>query len=153
MTFRFSMVLLIAGVSPACLDAWGPEVGPRIVRGDGGGACADEDSDPATEVSYRTDIVEGLFRTGRCTSCHTDAGMGVAQSGFDVGSYTSLRTGGGRSGANIVIDGMPCASILVQKLESSPPFGRRMPYNGPPYLNQDELTLVRDWIAEGARDN
>ena len=47
----------------------------------------------------------------------------------------------------------PCESVIVQKLSLAPPFGARMPYNGPPYFTAAELTLVRDWIAEGARNN
>ncbi len=34
-----------------------------------------------------------------------------------------------------------------------PSFGARMPYNGPPYFTAAELTIVRDWIAEGANNN
>jgi hypothetical protein len=41
----------------------------------------------------------------------------------------------------------------VQKLESTPPFGSRMPLDGPPYLEDAEVLLIRDWIAEGALDN
>jgi hypothetical protein len=57
------------------------------------------------------------------------------------------------SGTRIVIPGKPCDSIIVQKLGLAPPFGARMPYNGPPYLSAAELQLIRDWIAEGALDN
>ena len=98
-------------------------------------------------------ILGGVFRRGGCDDCHTSDGLGLRQSGLDLRSYTTLRTGGGRSGASIVIDRDPCASILVQKIEPGPPFGRRMPYNGPPYLSTTDIQLVRDWISEGARDN
>lgn len=136
----------------ACLEKLGPDVGPLASPATDGAACAG-DSAPAVSVSYRTDIVDGVFRRGKCDGCHTGNGSGVNQSGLSIATYTTLRTGGGRSGASIVIDGDPCASILVQKIETSPPFGRRMPYNGPPYLSAADLLLVRDWIAEGARDN
>jgi hypothetical protein len=43
--------------------------------------------------------------------------------------------------------------MLIQKLGAGPPFGSRMPLNGPPFWNSDELKLLHDWIAEGASDN
>jgi hypothetical protein len=61
--------------------------------------------------------------------------------------------GGFHSGAQIVVAGDPCASIMYQKLSDAPPFGSRMPLNGPPFWTDDELQLLHDWIAEGASDN
>ncbi len=139
-------LLLLAG----CLDHFAPEVGPEITAMD---PMCPGDSNPAVAVGYQVDIVDGVFRRGGCTRCHTGDGMGLRQSGLDLRSYTTLRAGGGRSGAQIVVDGDPCTSILVQKIGPSPPFGRQMPYDGPPYLSDSDIQLVRDWISEGAREN
>ena len=46
--------------------------------------------------------------------------------------------------------GNPNASYLVQKIEGTAAVGVRMPANGPPYLPQDRIDLVRRWIAAGA---
>jgi hypothetical protein len=35
----------------------------------------------------------------------------------------------------------------------TPPFGSRMPYNGPPFYSPEDRAVLRDWIAEGARNN
>jgi hypothetical protein len=35
----------------------------------------------------------------------------------------------------------------------APPFGARMPLNGPPFLDERDRQLLADWIAEGADDN
>ncbi len=146
-------VLALLVVTTGCLDAIGPDVGPLASTGtDGSTGCAG-DSNPSLDVSFEVDILGGVFRRGGCDDCHTSDGVGLRQSGLDLRSYTTLRTGGGRSGASIILDGDPCASILVQKIEPGPPFGRRMPYNGPPYLSTTDIQLVRDWISEGARDN
>ena len=145
--------LLLAGCLP------GPDVGALQIIGDGSvaigdvGATCNQDSDPSTPVSYSADIVSGVFVRGKCMSCHTGGGEGVQQSGFVMASYQTLRAGGRHSGTNIVVDSAPCSSILVLKIETPPPFGKRMPYNGPPYLVAHDIQLVRDWIAEGARDN
>lgn len=116
--------------------------GPKLAR------CVD--SDPSTNVSFSLQIRPLTSRSpGGCTSCHGAS----ATSGFNIGSYDSLRRGGLNSGTRIIVPGDPCASILPQKLGVAPPFGARMPYNGPPYFTADELGLVRDWIAEGAQNN
>jgi hypothetical protein len=129
-----------------------PDVGPRLA-----GTCDDTDTDTARSVSFSGDIrplISGS--TGRC-GCHlsssTGAGPGTQISGLDLSSLASLRVGGLNSGSRVVIAGMPCASILYQKLSDFPPFGSRMPLNGPPFFNADQLRLVHDWIAEGANDN
>ena len=58
-----------------------------------------------------------------------------------------------RPDLEIVVAGKPCDSSLLHKLGPAPPYGARMPYNGPPYYSLDDLGLLRDWIAEGAHDN
>jgi hypothetical protein len=149
---RLGLVVLLAS---GCLDAIGPEVGPlaRDAAGSNDGPACGGDSDPTVVIAFQADVLDGVFRRGGCRDCHTDNGLGVRQSGLDLTSYSTLRRGGGRTGASIVIDHNPCDSLLVQKIEVGPPFGRRMPYNGPPYLAAADQQIVRDWIAEGARDN
>jgi hypothetical protein len=120
--------------------------------GDGGivslGSCGD--SDPNATVSFSQSIRPLLAKSpGGCMGCHGTS----STSGFSVGSYDTLRRGGQISGTRIVVQGKPCESVLVQKLGLAPPFGARMPYSGPPFYTAAELTLVRDWIAEGARNN
>lgn len=145
---------LLAG----CTVLYEPDVGPLVAAppdagtsGDetiGGGTCGD--SDPHTTVSFSQHIRPLLNRsTGGCAGCHGT----TATSGFSIGTYEALRRGGQASGTNIIIPGKPCDSILVQKLGYAPPFGARMPYNGPPFYTDTELTLFRDWIAEGALNN
>ena len=46
--------------------------------------------------------------------------------------------------------GNPDASYIVQKIEGTAAVGVRMPADGPPYLPQDRIDLVRRWIAAGA---
>lgn len=138
-------------LATGCSLVYEPDVGPRQASG-ASGRC--DDSDPEVDVSFGVDIRPLLNRPagGRCTSttCHSASG---AISGLSLASYDALRRGGHVSGTNIVIPGDPCASVLVQKLSGAPPFGSRMPYEGPPYLTASELQLVRDWVAEGAADN
>ena len=130
-----------------CLDTFGPEVGPLQQS-----ASCDTDGDPAQDVSFATDIVDRVFRRGGCPRCHTNGGDGVTQSGFDIASYATVRAGGTRSKADIVIEAQPCTSILLQKVGDAPPFGARMPRESSP-LSAADQQLIHDWIAEGANDN
>lgn len=143
---------LCAALASGCVRDLGPEVGPPQRT-----TCFDVDSDPRTEVSFATDIYAAIFEgPAHCTRCHTPTGsmpIGLDDSGLDLSTYETLLAGGARSGSAIVMPGMPCESVLVQKLGASPPYGSRMPLDGPPFLSAEELQRVADWIAEGALDD
>ncbi len=150
---RFAAAVAVALAASGCVDALDPDVGPPLRA-----ACADVDSDPATAVSYQRDVVDGIFaRDGMlCVHCHTadgDTPLGLLVGGLDLGSYDGLRHGGAQAGADAVIPGHPCASALYRKVVDGPPFGGRMPLDGPPYLAAADVQLIVDWIVEGARDN
>lgn len=136
-----------------CLADLEPDVGDLRA-----GTCQSEDSDPTRSVSYKEDILPIFQRSGLlggCT-CHQPANRstsGIDQSGLNLLNYATLRRGGNSSHSTIVIPGDPCASVIVQKVSSAPPFGARMPPGGPPFMTPEEIGLLRDWIAEGAHDN
>ncbi|TNF37508.1 MAG: hypothetical protein EP329_02980 [Deltaproteobacteria bacterium] len=144
-----ALVLLVAGLGACDLE---PDVGPPTQY-----RCIDEDSDPSATVSWSRDIAPLLRRAqGGCARCHDPASsnpIGVQLSGLDLSSLRATREGGARSGTNIVVPGAPCQSVLYLKVLTGPPFGGRMPLDGPPFLSTTELDLVHDWIAEGAHDN
>ena len=53
-----------------------------------------------------------------------------------------------------MIPGDPENSYLVQKLRGDPGIvGLRMPRNGPPYLTDDQINLIKQWIQDGAKNN
>ena len=61
---------------------------------------------------------------------------------------------GAKAGAVRVIPGNPSGSYLIQKLEgASDIVGLRMPRNGPPYLTDAQVALIRQWIQNGAPNN
>jgi hypothetical protein len=129
-----------------------PDVGEPLIE-----RCDNSDTDPNNVVSFQTDIVPMIGRTiGGCVLCHDpNSGnrTGVTIGGLSLDTYAGLVTGGARSANNIVVPGAPCESTLFRKLGPGPPFGGRMPNDGPPFWAEWELNLVHDWIAEGARDN
>ena len=150
-----SLVWVLAMAATGCSLDYEPDVGEALnVPNDGGEGvppgCDNSDSDVGVTVSFAVDVRPLMTRSpGGCTPCH----LGRATSGLDLGSYQALRRGGINSGSRIVVSSEPCSSILLHKLGRTPPFGSRMPLNGPPYFSAEEQLLVRDWIAEGAANN
>jgi hypothetical protein len=145
---RGLLVALLA--ASGCVDDFEPDVGAPLRP-----ACSDEDSDPEVRVSFADDIQTGIFERADlgCADCHTTEGpgpIGLRASGLNLATLESLLRGGDESGPDIVVPGSPCRSILVQKVGPAPPFGGRMPLDGPPYLDDEQVRLVSDWIAEGA---
>lgn len=150
---RWWLALGLSLVASACLSKIEPEVGELRA-----GVCTPEDSDPAYDVSFSLDVLPLFERMPPeigC-GCHMPSSrrpIGIEISGLDLSSYASIRRGGTTSLEANVVPGDPCASILVQKMSSAPPFGARMPSSGPPYFSAEERALIADWIAEGAHDN
>jgi hypothetical protein len=140
---RLALLFLIT----SCMNL-GPEVGPLQRT-----PCEDGDSDPDKSTTFDTDVRPLLAGAGHCIACHTPGGrspFGLEISGLDISTKETLLAGGALSGTAIVVGGHPCDSILLQKLGTSPPFGARMPLDGPPYLDTAAMRTVADWIAEGA---
>jgi hypothetical protein len=101
-------------------------------------ACGERPGPEA--VDYASDVQPIFDR--RCTDCHGSSG------GLDLGSYEGLMAGGSRGASVTACD---CASsILWRKLQPDPPFGDRMPRDGPPYLSDPEIALICAWIDQGA---
>lgn len=85
----------------------------------------------------------------RCVKCHTERGqMGPAPEGYLLNSYRATLAYSDRVR---VIPGNAAASVLVRRLYG---YSRpRMPYDGPPFLDESEIRLIERWINDGARDS
>lgn len=95
-------------------------------------------------VTYRH--VAPIFAR-RCAKCHTEKGlMGPAPEGYLLTSYQAMLATAERVR---VVPGIPGASELVRRIrgQATP----QMPFDGPPYLDHEEISLIEDWIAQGAR--
>jgi len=127
-------------------------------------ACSSGSSSPAAPAptpsagpSFSTQI-QAQILTPACTSCHTDDGR-TPSGGLNLKSgaaYAALVNAAstGKPGAIRVIPGNPSGSYLIQKLEGAADIvGLRMPRNGPPYLTDAQVALIRQWIQNGAPNN
>jgi hypothetical protein len=110
-----------------------------------------------TFASIQTTIFQASDSLGRtpCTQCHTSTGKNPS-GGFDLNpdvAYSNMVNAPVRekAGAIRVIPGDPDNSYLLQKIEGAASIvGRRMPFNGPPYLTDGQIKIIRRWIQIGA---
>lgn len=85
----------------------------------------------------------------RCAKCHTGQGlMGPAPEGYRLTSYEATLAAADRAR---VVPGHPDASELVRRIRGQA--RPRMPFDGPPYLDDAEVELVVEWIRQGARNS
>lgn len=107
---------------------------------------------PAPPPNTDFQEIQDTIFTARCVGCHSGAN---APQGLrlDAGNSYALLVNVASNevpGTLRVNPGNPNASYLVQKIEGTAAVGVRMPANGPPYLPQDRIDLVRRWITAGA---
>lgn len=89
--------------------------------------------------------VAPIFAT-RCAKCHSENGlMGPAPEGYRLTSYQATLASDDRVR---VVPGHPAASELLRRIRGQS--RRRMPLDGPPWLDAEEIRLIEDWIAQGA---
>ena len=133
----------VVGVTPVAV----PDTSFMIVASDG--ELADTllvtVSIAAGGISYSAEIQPIL--NGHCalSGCHS---AGAASASLVLDSYAHLMTGS-RSGP-VVIPYLPDSSIIVRQIEGTRQ--PQMPLGGLP-LPIATVHKIRDWIAQGARDN
>ncbi|MDH5588478.1 MAG: hypothetical protein OEZ65_05215 [Gemmatimonadota bacterium] len=128
-----------------------------------GGCGGDSPTDPGgnnnndtrtvkTDPSFSTDVMEILTRTG-CTAsnCHGGTQGGLTLSTAAV-SYSNLVNRVATTGDTLVVPGSAINSYLVKRLEGASGTGARMPVGGP-YLDATDMSNVKNWINQGAKNN
>ncbi len=123
----------------------------------GNGENLDQNGRPSTPGSPGTaltadfnSIQDNVF-TPVCTRCHAGA---TAPRGLrlDAGNSYALLVGVASSevpSVQRVQAGNPTASYLIQKLLGTAAVGQRMPLGGP-YLPQETISVISQWIQNGA---
>ena len=99
-------------------------------------------------------IQENVFTPTCATAgCHTGAMPAAGQdlSDADASFNALVMMPSVQSALFRVLPGDPDMSYLIEKLEQDMPTGGlRMPRNGPPYLDQADVDVIRQWITDGA---
>ena len=100
---------------------------------------------PGDPVTY-TDVAPILV--GRCVKCHgPNSIMGAAPEGYRLDTLQRTLDASDRAR---VVPGKPSGSELVRRIRGES--GPRMPLDGPPYLDDAQIGLIAQWVAQGARD-
>lgn len=150
MTIQFNGLLVlkrVGGVAVAALAL------ASCTAGDGTGLDAGgRPLPPAPPANNDFQQIQATIFTPICSGCH--AGANAPQGlRLDAGNSFALLVNVASAevpGLLRINPGNPDASYLVQKIQGNAAVGVRMPANGPPYLTQSQIDLVRGWVAAGA---
>ena len=115
--------------------------------GDGSGDGSGGTLQPTIES-----IQEHIF-TPRCAKCHVGASAPEGLQLTDAHTSYSKLVGIRSQEYQLLFRvkaGDPDNSYLIHKLEGTQEVGSRMPRDGPPYLDQGTINVVRQWISDGA---
>lgn len=121
------------------------------------GAADAGTSDPAPSAPPSEDAAESVPAAGsfadaarilssRCGFCHMpDGAMGPAPEGLVLTNHAARLAGGERV---VIVPGNPLASELLRRVVGlgTP----RMPFDGPPWLDEADVESLRAWIEAGA---
>jgi hypothetical protein len=109
-----------------------------------------------TLASIQQEIFETTDLAGRnsCVSCHTTVGR-VPPQGLNLAgdSHAALVNVPSRQRPDLMLvkPGDPENSYLIHKMEGRPGIsGTRMPRNGPPFMTEGQILVVKRWIEIGA---
>ena len=113
-------------------------------------SCAVGDA-AATLVTIQRSILSGRCATSGCHDAVTAEEGLVLESGRSFGELVGVRSNESPSELR-VRPGDPGRSYLVKKLRGSASIGGRMPLGGP-FLSDEEIAGVVEWIQNGAADD
>ncbi len=105
--------------------------------------------------SFKTDVMPIVKKY--CLPCHAEDNYNPSELSLD--SYQAIMEGG-KHGVPVV-PGNPDKSLLIQKVTGNASFGDRMPLarklssgeKQQKHLSAEELAILKDWIAQGAKEN
>jgi mono/diheme cytochrome c family protein len=128
----------------AMVEAW---VMAGMPAGDTAPAPAAERRRPAPGEPVLWSDVQPIFLKA-CIKCHSDnSRLGAPPEGLRLDTRENVLAGGDRLA---VLPGNPEMSELWRRVTGLA--DPRMPFDGPPWLPDEDLRLIRDWIAQGAPD-
>ncbi|ABV89004.1 c-type cytochrome domain-containing protein [Shewanella pealeana] len=102
--------------------------------------------------------VQPIFQAS-CIECHSGSGEGSARSGLVLDSYASLMRG--TKNGPVIVAGSPASSTLYLAIDHQLDTSIQMPPHHDDHLSQgeskpltqEEISLIKEWIEEGAQDN
>lgn len=101
------------------------------------------------EISYAQDVQPILEKN--CLSCHQAGGVGQKASGFSMASYDDLMKG--TEGGPMVIAGDVEGSNMVVLMEGRADPSISMPHGKMDPVPGADILIIKNWIAQGAKNN
>lgn len=100
-------------------------------------------------VSFSKDVKPILAE--HCVSCHNPEGEGFKKSGLNLESYATLMKG--TKFGPVVIPGEPLSSSLVLLIDGKADPAITMPHGSLQLIPKKQRDTIKQWIAEGAKNN
>ena len=101
------------------------------------------------DISYKTDVAPILSKY--CDECHLKGGEGTENTDFVVESYDTVMKG--TKFGPVVVAGHSASSTLYRLVTGQVDKSIQMPHDKTEKLNQQEATVIQQWIDQGAQDN
>lgn len=101
------------------------------------------------DISYQKQVSPILH--DYCLNCHEPGGKGYEKSGLDMRSYQSLMKG--TKFGSVITPGDSFTSILIQMVEGRVHTSLKMPYGMAGGLSKENINVLKQWIAQGAKNN
>ncbi len=107
-------------------------------------------ADPASkEISYKKDVKPILH--DYCLNCHEPGGKGFEKSKLDMTTYQSLMKG--TKFGSVIKPGDSFTSIFIQVIEGRVHSSIRMPYGMNGGLAKENISILKKWVEQGAKEN
>jgi len=100
-------------------------------------------------ISYQTQIMP-IFQTN-CMECHNQTGPGFQKSGLSLETHQSLLKG--TKFGPVIKPGDSLSSTLVLLIEGKADPSINMPHGKRTALIAKQITLIKNWIDQGAKNN
>lgn len=100
-------------------------------------------------VSFKNDVTPIIH--DYCLSCHQPGGRGFETSGLDMSSYDALMKG--TKFGSIVKPGDSFTSVLIQVVDGRVHASIKMPYGMSGGLSKANISVLKKWIDQGAKNN
>jgi len=107
-------------------------------------------ADPASQdISYKKDVKPILH--DYCLNCHEPGGKGFEKSGLDMTTYQSLMKG--TNFGSVIKPGDSFTSIFIQVIEGRVHSSIKMPYGMNGGLAKENISILKKWVDQGAKEN
>lgn len=109
------------------------------------------------QVSYSKDVQPIL--TTSCKACHDGSGEGSSASGFKVNSYDDIMKG--TKYGPVIVPGDSLSSTLMRlidhradpKIQMPPHHDQTLAQEKLKPLSAEQISTIKNWIDQGAKDN